>query len=406
MSTERGLDREASEVLVQQSSDILQLEPAPLFHSTTTSTMYQSDNDQSHWNNFQPSLQFLKPFNPSFFPSTSTVAATPDPDSGGVNRVAKLKGKEDILRTYHRLPRHLPLSLNGLDDPAPGERPALPLHVLAQLAIWASPEKKLKLREIVDIIRGRFDYFKEDDKLAASIRHLLSLHAVFQKLPKEKDSKDSTKKGKATQNDRGRYWTLDLTQIDKLKRARKRCSKKARCQQADDPDGEYLTSSSSPQQASSPASQTPSSSSCMSAPSTSSETYSQYSPESSLSPTSPESFQGRLEGPSARTQAEETFPPLMSTSDPYGFWPNFSQPFLGFPPFYGSTLPAASPEYTLPATQAVSGVTHNPEGYSSQLTSFLFRPGNYMTLATTGENYGELQSFPSYSDPCHSQFAF
>ncbi|KAK1224541.1 Forkhead box protein D2 [Marasmius sp. AFHP31] len=356
--------------------------------------MFQSFNDHSHWNGFESSLQSSKPLNPSLFSPTSTVVATANTDSRGVNRVTKLKGKEDVLRAYHRLPRHLPLSLDGLDDPAPGERPALPLHVLAQLAIWASPEKKLKLRGIVDIIRARFECFKEDDKLAASIRHLLSLHAVFQKLPKEKDS---TKKGRTTQSDRGGYWTLDLTQLDKLKRVRKRRSKKARCRQTNDQDDECLTSSSLPQQASSPASQTSSSSSYMPAPSISSETYVQYSPASSLSPTPPESFQGRMKGPSASTQAEETFPPSVSTPNSYSFWPNFSQPFLGFPPFYDSPLPAASSEYTLPATQIVSRVPHNPEGYSSQqVTPFPFRPADYMI---TGENYGELQSLPSHSNP-------
>ncbi|KAL0577154.1 hypothetical protein V5O48_004830 [Marasmius crinis-equi] len=120
---------------------------------------------------------------------------------------------EEILRKYLRLPVGFPLNLEELDDPAAGERPALPLYALAQLAIWGSPDKRLKLREIVSAIRRRFEVFRNDTKLAASIRHLLSLYAVFQKL-----SKDSDKS-----NNRGRYWGLDLSQSHKhLKRPRKR----------------------------------------------------------------------------------------------------------------------------------------------------------------------------------------
>ncbi|KAJ8077538.1 Forkhead box protein D2 [Marasmius tenuissimus] len=180
------------------------------------------------------------PSDPSTLPVLSAAARTPtspaftgttEPHFLESNRTGSDVEEENLRNQYH-IPRPLTLSLDSLEDPAPGERPALPLPALVQLAIWSSPEKKLRLREIVDAVRRRFEYFKGEggQKLANSVRHLLSLHSVFKRLPKEVEYRhhvtEMTKtgtRGKRTQNDRGRYWVLDLTQpLTHTKRPRKR----------------------------------------------------------------------------------------------------------------------------------------------------------------------------------------
>ncbi|KAK1222696.1 Forkhead box protein D2 [Marasmius sp. AFHP31] len=183
------------------------------------------------------------PSNPGVLPAlcaaagTSTSASTSHATIGTtvhhpLETDATDMDQEENLRVQYRIPQHLPLSLDVLEDPAPGERPALSLPALVQLAIWSSPGRRLRLREIVEVIRGRFECFKGEggQKLAASVRHLLSLHSVFKRLPKEVEyshhDTESTKigtKGKRTQTDRGRYWVLDLTQpLTDTKRPRKR----------------------------------------------------------------------------------------------------------------------------------------------------------------------------------------
>ncbi|KAL0063478.1 Forkhead box protein D2 [Marasmius tenuissimus] len=108
------------------------------------------------------------PSDPSTLPVLSAAARTPtspaftgttEPHFLESNRTGSDVEEEDLRNQYH-IPRPLTLSLDSLEDPAPGERPALPLPALVQLAIWSSPEKKLRLREIVDAVRRRFEYFK------------------------------------------------------------------------------------------------------------------------------------------------------------------------------------------------------------------------------------------------------
>ncbi|KAJ3930854.1 MAG: hypothetical protein NXY57DRAFT_1039670 [Lentinula lateritia] len=116
------------------------------------------------------------------------------------------------LRSAFRIPAGMPINLNFLPDPPPGERPAAPLETLTQLAIYGSPRGKLTLQEIYSAIEERFEYYRTTDRRwKASIRHMLSLKSIFV----------STERP-PTAPGRGNYWQLDATVTIKYKRPRKR----------------------------------------------------------------------------------------------------------------------------------------------------------------------------------------
>ncbi|KAJ4466753.1 hypothetical protein J3R30DRAFT_2214172 [Lentinula aciculospora] len=116
------------------------------------------------------------------------------------------------LRSAFRIPPELPINLSILPDPVPGERPAVPLEALVQLAIYGSSRGKLTLQEIYSAIEDRFEYFRSTDrKWRASIRHMLSLRSIFVLTERP-----------ATAPGRGSYWQLDVSVTMKYKRPRKR----------------------------------------------------------------------------------------------------------------------------------------------------------------------------------------
>ncbi|KAJ3766238.1 fork head domain-containing protein [Lentinula raphanica] len=119
------------------------------------------------------------------------------------------------LRASLRIPHGVPVNLNVLPDPPPGEKPTATLDTLVQLAIYGSPAGRLTLQEIYAAIGARFDWYKKSDSnWRASIRHMLSLKSVFK----------STERP-PTAPGRGSYWQLDPTVKTKYKRPRKRSSK-------------------------------------------------------------------------------------------------------------------------------------------------------------------------------------
>ncbi|EJD06152.1 winged helix DNA-binding domain-containing protein, partial [Fomitiporia mediterranea MF3/22] len=84
------------------------------------------------------------------------------------------------------LPPGTPICLDSLEDPPPGVKPAYTYATLVKLAIWSSPQRKLTLSGIYEALERRFSWFRECENPSAwktSIRHSLSLMAVFVKLP-------------------------------------------------------------------------------------------------------------------------------------------------------------------------------------------------------------------------------
>ncbi|KAF8909153.1 hypothetical protein CPB85DRAFT_1176517, partial [Mucidula mucida] len=95
----------------------------------------------------------------------------------------------------------------------PDKRPPYTLNNLAQLAIYSYPRHKATLHEIRTAIQDRFSFFKGSNqkKFNGSLRHLLSFHSIFAKLPRH-----------PTEPGPGEYWTLDITHAFETKRPRKR----------------------------------------------------------------------------------------------------------------------------------------------------------------------------------------
>nr|GAT61381.1 winged helix DNA-binding domain-containing protein [Mycena chlorophos] len=112
------------------------------------------------------------------------------------------------------MPSHIPISLASLPNPNPvGSRPDVPLPVLAQVAIYESPNNRLTLKEIYAAIQDRYEYYREvqTDAWKRSMRHALSLHQVFRHIDRP-----------VQEAGKGGYWTLDYSQGEGTKRERKR----------------------------------------------------------------------------------------------------------------------------------------------------------------------------------------
>ncbi|KAK7029235.1 hypothetical protein R3P38DRAFT_2908050 [Favolaschia claudopus] len=112
---------------------------------------------------------------------------------------------------------YLPISLNAVIHFPLSSKPSLPLFVLIQLAIYSSTPKKLTLQEICTALRSRFPYFVTRTAMPRSVRHLLSLMTIFQKIPRLKG-----------QRGKGSYWTLNtlaVSRFGRYKRERKRAKR-------------------------------------------------------------------------------------------------------------------------------------------------------------------------------------
>ncbi|KAK7055887.1 fork head domain-containing protein, partial [Favolaschia claudopus] len=120
------------------------------------------------------------------------------------------------LREQLNLAPGTPVDLRCFADPPTGEKPTVSLINLVKVAIYGSPKRCLPLQGIYDALMYRFRYFRESPggPWTRSIRHLLSLKAVFVKV-----NRPVTDPGK------GVYWQLDITQGEGDKRVRKRMYK-------------------------------------------------------------------------------------------------------------------------------------------------------------------------------------
>ncbi|KAJ7082883.1 hypothetical protein B0H15DRAFT_785330, partial [Mycena belliarum] len=143
-------------------------------------------------------------------PPTTQLALPPS----AFQNVPRIVEPGEYFRSRLNLPRDVPVSLWSVPDTADGQRPSLPLPLLAQLAIYGSEEKRLSLQGIYSALVSRFTYFRDnawDSKWKNSIRHALSLYSAFVKI-----SRPIQEAGK------GDYWTLNPCLPDGYKRPRKR----------------------------------------------------------------------------------------------------------------------------------------------------------------------------------------
>ncbi|KAF8872584.1 hypothetical protein BD779DRAFT_1452610 [Infundibulicybe gibba] len=133
----------------------------------------------------------------------------------------------DYLRRKLNLSPGTPVNLGAIPDPEPGQRPSLPLPILAQLAIYGSTRQRLTLQEIYTAIESRFPIYRENKAWRNSIRHNLSLNKVFRSTPRP-----ITEPGKVATGS-------DISQGEGYKRERKRRSKKqaSKAREATDVDG-------------------------------------------------------------------------------------------------------------------------------------------------------------------------
>ena len=111
-----------------------------------------------------------------------------------------------------------------------GGRPKHTLPVIVRCAILGSPEQRLTLRDIYDVVQDRYSYYRtakpswkvrlsshrhcsadECILLQDSVRHLLSLYRMFKKQPRPVQDPGF-----------GSYWTVDISATPGTKRPRKR----------------------------------------------------------------------------------------------------------------------------------------------------------------------------------------
>lgn len=69
--------------------------------------------------------------------------------------------RERTLHDLFGLDPGVPITLEGLRDPSPGQKPEYTYPTLMKVAIWSSPRRMLTLQEIYEALERRFPYFKE-----------------------------------------------------------------------------------------------------------------------------------------------------------------------------------------------------------------------------------------------------
>ncbi|KAF9549825.1 hypothetical protein CPC08DRAFT_331546 [Agrocybe pediades] len=108
-----------------------------------------------------------------------------------------------------------PLSLDILPDRFPDGEPHYKL--LSILAIWSSPNKRLKLAEIGKAIMARFPWMKEErPSFYDSLRHNLSREPVFINIKGTAEPSATRKKIESVldrNNSRGNDWQVDIRRL-------------------------------------------------------------------------------------------------------------------------------------------------------------------------------------------------
>jgi hypothetical protein len=68
------------------------------------------------------------------------------------------------IHAHFGLSPEIPICLDSLEDPPPGQKPAYTYATLVKLAIWSSPQRRLTLSGIYQALEDRFAWFKHCDK--------------------------------------------------------------------------------------------------------------------------------------------------------------------------------------------------------------------------------------------------
>ncbi|KAF5322777.1 hypothetical protein D9619_000063 [Psilocybe cf. subviscida] len=126
---------------------------------------------------------------------------------------------ERRLREYLQISAPRPLDLSSMRDYEPPKKLPNLTHLIL-LAIWGSPSKRLTQAEICEAISTRYPELNstKDQKWRGSIRHRLSLKAIFVHVKKPQSGRkrgdhwiidvskgmEGTKRGKSPHKDRGR----------------------------------------------------------------------------------------------------------------------------------------------------------------------------------------------------------
>ncbi|KAJ7040631.1 hypothetical protein C8F04DRAFT_948290 [Mycena alexandri] len=137
---------------------------------------------------------------------------TVDAEDESLNLSAKTR---DLVRQQANLPPESPVNLWSLPNPNRNTRPTTTIPILIKLAICGSSSNTLTYRDICLAIAERFKWYRksQDSKgWKGSIRHALSFHQAFRRLP-EKKHRSPTK---------GALWTVDFSLGDGFKRTKAR----------------------------------------------------------------------------------------------------------------------------------------------------------------------------------------
>ncbi|KAJ7865446.1 hypothetical protein B0H14DRAFT_3599369, partial [Mycena olivaceomarginata] len=93
--------------------------------------------------------------------------------------------KEELRKKRIQLVAGAGLSLRAIQDPPGGNKPGVPLHILAKMAINGSPRKRLSLKEICDALIDCFAWFRGNVRWKASLRHALSPPPIFRNVGRD-----------------------------------------------------------------------------------------------------------------------------------------------------------------------------------------------------------------------------